>query len=118
MSMTQAEARIAVRTALTDHFREHGEYVDNLGQEVPIAALSARIGRRVGVASFEEALAVLERIHRLNDNTQTLAMWGYEVHPREHDYPQAKAHHIESAEQELTEHINNIAGSGPKGEAR
>lgn len=116
--MTREEARMAVRTALTEHFREHGEYVDNLGQEVPIARLSALIGRRITVPSLEEALQLLERIARLNDNTQTLGMWGYEVHPREHDYPQAKAHHIERAEQELTEHINNIAGDGPKGETR
>lgn len=110
--MTRAEARIAVRAALADHFREYGQWVENLGQEVPIAALSALIGRRITVPSFEEALQVLERIDRLNDNTQILAMGYYEAHPNDPDYHQAKAHHIERAKQELTEHINNIAGDG------
>lgn len=115
MKMTRTEARVAVRQALRDHFRENGEYVDNMGQEVPILQLSANIGRRVSIGDFEEALQVLERIDRLNDNTLSLQMGYYEAHPLDPDYHQAKDVHILSANQELTEHINNIAGDGPKG---
>ena len=99
--MTRTEARIAVRTALDEHFREHGEYVDNLGQEVPIAALSARIGRRVSVPMFEVALEVMQRRYEF-DNDTSYAPDGDRNHDRE------------KLEQELTEHINNIAGDGCK----
>ena len=97
--MTRDEARIAVRQALADHFREHGEYVDNLGQEVPIAALSARINNRVSVPMFEVALEVMQRRYEF-DNDTTYAPDGDRSHDRE------------KLEQELTEHINNIAGDG------
>lgn len=101
--MNRTEARIAVRTALTEHYREHGQYVDNLGQEVPIAALSARINKRVSVPMFEEALQVMQRRYKF-DNDTSYAPDGDRGKDRE------------KLEQELTEHINNIAGSGPKGE--
>lgn len=99
--MTREEARIAVRAALTEHFREHGEYVDNLGQEVPIAALSARIGRRVLVPMFEVALEVMQRRYEF-DNDTTYTPDG------DRDTDRQKL------EEELTEHINNIAGDGCK----
>ncbi|OIH81935.1 hypothetical protein BLJ79_21480 [Arthrobacter sp. UCD-GKA] len=101
--MTRTEARIAVRTALTDHFREYGQWVENLGQEVPIAALSARINKRVSVDAFEEALRVMQRRYKF-DNDTTYAPDGDRGKDRR------------KLEEELTEHINNIAGSGPKGE--
>ena len=101
--MTREEARIAVRTALTVHFREHGEYVDNLGQEVPIAALSARINNRVSVPMFEVALEVMQRRYKF-DNDTTYAPDGDRGKDRE------------KLEEELTEHINNIAGDGSRGE--
>lgn len=103
--MTREEARIAVQQALQDHFREHGQYVDNLGQEVPIAALSARINHRVSVDAFEEALQVMQRRYEF-DNDTTYSPDGDRGKDRE------------KLEEELTEHINNIAGSGPKGETR
>lgn len=97
--MTRDEARIAVHTALYEHFRENGQYVDNLGQEVPIAALSARIGRRVSVPMFEVALEVMQRRYDF-DNDTTYTPDGDRGHDRE------------KLEEELTEHINNIAGDG------
>lgn len=103
--MTREEARTAVRAALTEHFREHGEYVDNLGQEVPIAALSARINKRVSVPMFEVALEVMQRRYEF-DNDTSYAPDGDRGKDRE------------KLEEELAEHINNIAGDGPRGEAR
>ena len=102
--MTREEARIAVRQAIADHYREHGEYVENLGQEVPIAALSARIDKRIAVADFEEALDVMRRREEL-ENASSFAIDG------------DRAEHLKSIEEELTAAIIGIAGNGPRGES-
>ncbi|NKG22235.1 hypothetical protein [Paeniglutamicibacter terrestris] len=114
--MTRDEARTYTRAAVETYYKHFGQYVETPGQETIVLDLGARIGHRVAEATFEEALAIHERIDQLNDNTQTLAHGGLDVTPHDHDYPQAKAAHIESTQQELTAAIDRIVGNGPKGE--
>ena len=114
--MTRDEARTYTRAAVETYYKHFGQYVETPGQETIVLDLGARIGHRVNEATFEEALAIHERIDRLNDNTLSLGMRHYEAHPDDPDYHQAKAVHIESAQQELTAAIERIVGNGPKGE--
>ena len=87
-----------------DHLKRECEVAGSEGREL-IADVGRVIDFRKEITAddLETIMNVLVRIDVLSDNTQSLYIrdFGHSVHPRDHDYPQAKAHHLRVLEQDL-----------------
>lgn len=87
-----------------DHLKRECEVAGSEGREL-IADVGRVIDFRKEITAdeLETVMGILSRVDVLSDNTASLAIegYGYDIHPRDADYPAAKAHHLWALEQDL-----------------
>lgn len=87
-----------------DHLKRMCEVAGSEGREL-IADVGRVIDFRKEITAddLETVMDILIRIDVLSDNTASLSVegYGYDIHPRDADYPATKAHHLRLLEQDL-----------------
>lgn len=87
-----------------DHLKRECEVAGSEGREL-IADVGRVIDFREEITAddLEVVMKLLVRIDVLSDNTVSLHIsgYGYDIHPRDADYPAAKAHHLRVLEADL-----------------
>lgn len=87
-----------------DHLKQACEVAGSEGREL-IADVGRVIDFRKEITTddLETVMKLLVRMDVLSDNTASLTVegYGYDIHPRDADYPAAKAHHLRVLEADL-----------------